>query len=217
MAGTPKEPGPTSARVAANLRRIRRAADVTTAALSKRLAAIGHPIADTGITKTEKGDRRVDADDLVALALALGVTPNTLLLPQVDYLGAPGVHHVTPVAGGTAEELWLWAQGERPLPVLWPESRAWLGGGEHPILEFAVRNRPYLTAVSAPGEDEVPGIPYEALRDVSAAASRALRAGASGSQIRRVIELSMVLPVIMAMGRGRGFGGDGTRPGEEEP
>ena len=97
---------------AANIRRIRRACEVTTAALSQRLAAIGHPVADTGITKTEKGDRRIDVDDLVALALALGVTPNTLLMPEVGYLGASDAHHLTPAVSGTAEELWQWAQGE---------------------------------------------------------------------------------------------------------
>ena len=55
------------------------------------------------------------------------------------------------------------------------------------------------------------------LRDVSDAALRALRAGASASQIRRVIELSMVLPVLMTRGEVRVFLEDGTRPGEEEP
>ena len=69
---------PSSERVAANIRRIRRAREVTTAALSQRPAAPGHPIADTGMTKTEKKDRRVDVDDLVAISAGVGVTPNTL-------------------------------------------------------------------------------------------------------------------------------------------
>ena len=65
--------------MAANLRRMRRERELTTAALSQRLAEIGHPIAATGITKIEMGDRRVDVDDLVALAAALDTTPNQLL------------------------------------------------------------------------------------------------------------------------------------------
>jgi hypothetical protein len=76
----------------ANIRRFRRAdwQDITTAEMSRRLGELGQPIPDTGITKTEQGTRRVDVDDLVAIALALGVTPNALLLPPVDYLGAAG-------------------------------------------------------------------------------------------------------------------------------
>ena len=80
-----------------------------------------------------------------------------------------------------------------------PGAWSWLGTGELPSLEFAVRNRPYLTAVSAPGRN-APGIQDAALRDVADAALRAIRAGATGSQIRRVIELAIVLPVIMATG-----------------
>jgi transcriptional regulator with XRE-family HTH domain len=103
--------------VAANLRRIRRDHELTTAMLSRRLSEIGHPIADTGITKIEKGQRRVDVDDLVALAVALGVTPNTLLLPEVDVPAAWDRRHE--VTGGAAqaraEEIWAWALGERPL------------------------------------------------------------------------------------------------------
>jgi transcriptional regulator with XRE-family HTH domain len=116
MAGTPKEPGPTSARVAANVRRIRRDRELTTAALSQRLAELGHPIADTGITKIEKGQRRVDVDDLVALAAALGTTPTRLLLPEVD-IPNPGASFVlTPgLEKMRIDDAWAWAYGERPL------------------------------------------------------------------------------------------------------
>ncbi len=153
--------GSSSKRVAANLRHIRREHDVTTAALSQRLASIGHPIADTGITKTEKEDRRVDADDLVALALALGVTPNTLLLPPVGYLGAsdPPAH---PGSQRQRRGAWQWAQGERPLDLPIPGAEAWLGGPEHRDLMFAVRNRPYLAAVHAPGSDDATPPPNSA-------------------------------------------------------
>lgn len=220
MAGIGKQLGPTARRVAANIRRIRRAhwQDITTAELSRRLSELGQPISDTGITKTEAGTRRVDVDDLMAISLALAVTPNKLLLPPVDYIGSPAIHRATPAATkGTAEELWLWAQGERPLTILTEDGRSWLGKGEYPFMEFAVRNRPYLTAVSALGEDDVPGVPDAVLRDVSDAARRALRAGANSSQIRRVIELSMVMPAMLASGRGWQFARDDARPGDEEP
>lgn len=205
--------GSSSKRVAANLRHIRREHDVTTAALSQRLASIGHPIADTGITKTEKEDRRVDADDLVALALALGVTPNTLLLPPVGYLGASDSHQLTPAVSGSAEELWQWAQGERPLDLPIPGAEAWLGGPEHRDLMFAVRNRPYLAAVHAPGSDHA--TPAPELRELSVAVQRAMKAGATGTEIRRVTELTLTLPSVMTDDQIDLFLKGGIRPGEE--
>jgi hypothetical protein len=155
----------------------------------------GHPIADAGITKTEKGDRRVDADDLVALALALGVTPNTLLMPEVGYLATSDSHLLTQAVSGTAEELWQWAQGERPLRIPVPGADSWLGDGEHRALEFAVRSRPYLTAVHAPGSGHA--IPAPELRELSVAVQKAMKAGATGTEVRRVTELTMTLPVLI--------------------
>ena len=48
--------------------------------------------------------------------------------------------------------MWLWAQGEKALPVLADGAMSWLGKSQHPILEFAVRNRLYLTAPHPPGQ-----------------------------------------------------------------
>lgn len=47
--------------------------------MSAELAEVDHPIHRTGLHKIETGDRRVSVDDLVALALALDVTPGELL------------------------------------------------------------------------------------------------------------------------------------------
>ena len=79
MAGKPKELGVASRRVARNVRLLRHHRDLTYVALSKRLTEIGHPILDTGLMKIEKGDRRVDVDDLTALAEALQVETCALL------------------------------------------------------------------------------------------------------------------------------------------
>lgn len=198
MAGIHKEPGPTARRVAEAVRRIRRGPgqDITTAELSRRLAALGQPIPDTGITKTEQGTRRVDVDDLVALALALGVTPNTLLLPQVNFAGGAGARYeLTPQAPGTAEDLWRWAQGEYPPLILADGAETWLGDVEHPMVGFAIRNRPYLTAPrpAAPADPAAEA----ALRELGSAVLKAMHAGAAMAEVRRAVELTMALPVIM--------------------
>ena len=52
---------------------------MTQAELDAALATVGRPIIQSGISKIENGSRRVDVDDLVALALALGTTPHALL------------------------------------------------------------------------------------------------------------------------------------------
>jgi transcriptional regulator with XRE-family HTH domain len=216
MAGIKKELGPTGARIAESLRRIRRGGGVTTAELSRRLTVLGQPIPDTSITKTEAGTRRVDVDDLLALAVALGVTPNTLLLPEVGYLGASEAHHLTPAVSGSAEHLWQWAQGETPLHMHIPGSAAWLGGEDHPALRFTLRTRPYLTAPRAPGSGSgASGGPLPELRELSVAIQRAMKAGASGTEIRRVAELTMTLPALMTDAEIDAWLEDGTRPEED--
>lgn len=186
MAGIKKEFGPTARRLADSLRRIRRGQRITTAELSRRLTALGQPIPDTGITKTEQGTRRVDVDDLVALALSLGITPNTLLMPEVDWLGTGAVHQLTPEVAGSAEELWQWAQGERPLPAPVPELPSPLEGNR--VLEFTIHSRPYLLSPHVPGGTE------RELSALAAALQRAMKAGATGTEIRRVTELTLTQP-----------------------
>jgi Cro/C1-type HTH DNA-binding domain len=214
MAGIKKDPGPTGVRLAESLRHIRKGVrDITTAELSRRLTALGQPIPDTSITKAEQGTRRVDVDDLVALAVALGVTPNTLLLPQVGYLGASEAHHLTPAVSGSAEHLWQWAQGETPLHMQIPGSEAWLGEQEHRALWFIIRSRPYLTAPAAPGGGGHGPLPE--LRELSVAIQKAMQAGATGTEIRRVAELTMTLPDLMTDAEIGAWLEDGTRPREE--
>ncbi len=103
--------GPNGRYVAANLRRLRDARGWSTTQLAQRLADLGRPIQATGITKIEQGDRRVDADDLVALALVLGVNPNALLLPDN---GGDSVT-LTPDIEVAAFQAWDWADGKAPL------------------------------------------------------------------------------------------------------
>jgi transcriptional regulator with XRE-family HTH domain len=97
--------------VAENLRRLRSARGLSTSRLSKLLADFGRPIQPTGITKIEKRERKVDVDDLVALAAALRVNPSALLLPPT----IAGEIELTGVGVVPADVAWRWADGEGPI------------------------------------------------------------------------------------------------------
>lgn len=80
MTDNKKNPlGDAAENVRRNVFALRKARGLTTERLSTALEGVGHPIAASGITRIEKGDRRVDVDDLVALAAALGARPERLL------------------------------------------------------------------------------------------------------------------------------------------
>jgi transcriptional regulator with XRE-family HTH domain len=163
---------PVADRVAKNIKELRGRMPVRE--LSRSLEAIGRPIHASGITKIEMGTRRVDADDLVALAIALGVTPNRILLDrasdEADIQLAQG-HSVT------RRHAWNWANGRMPLPpVLKPQDDM---GRElvnvDAMLEFRRINRPnekgFLPSLDDPET-------VEALRPVSEAARQAVDRGA---------------------------------------
>jgi len=105
------ELGATGATVAANLKRIRTSAGITQAQLSERLSQMGHPIKTASIGKIESADRRVEVDDLMALALALDTSPLALLLPVGDF----DEHVDVTGARGSTALLWAWATGEHAL------------------------------------------------------------------------------------------------------
>ncbi|MEU7913456.1 helix-turn-helix domain-containing protein [Microbispora bryophytorum] len=132
--------GPVGREVAANLRRFRDARGLSTTQLSKLLAEQGRPIQPTGITKIEKGDRRVDVDDLVALATVLGVSPVALLLPEA---GGRERVQLTQKLGTWAKIAWRWMHGE--LPLYDPEEEVSESRDEwqESIKKFIRENRPY--------------------------------------------------------------------------
>jgi transcriptional regulator with XRE-family HTH domain len=80
--------------------------------LAQRMSDVGRPMRKSGIGKIEQQERRVDADDLVALALALGVSPLRLLLP-----GSADTKPIelTATCRVRARDAWRWASGEQPL------------------------------------------------------------------------------------------------------
>jgi transcriptional regulator with XRE-family HTH domain len=99
--------GATAETVRANVKRLRGDQNLGLRALSDRLEKIRPSLRHSTIDAIERGARRVDVDDLMALALALNVTPITLLMPVVDdhaeMVPATGIDDKV-----TAEKLWLW-------------------------------------------------------------------------------------------------------------
>lgn len=103
--------GPTGRRLAANVLALRKARGLNQPQLARRMQDQGRAVHATVVSKIEQLDRRVDVDDLVALAIALGVSPNRLLLTAAD----EGEVELTPELTVHASDAWRWAAGEKPL------------------------------------------------------------------------------------------------------
>jgi len=105
----------TGQHVRANVSRLRKSRGLTTYQLAQRMAEAGRPIPQSGISRIESGTRRVDVDDLTALAGVLGVSPSALLLPLDDSPGS--TIEITGAGTVAADVAWDWADGKRPLRV----------------------------------------------------------------------------------------------------
>jgi transcriptional regulator with XRE-family HTH domain len=144
--------GPTGETVRENVIRLR--GGMQYKELAERLVAIGRPIPALGLRRIEAGERRVDADDLVALAVAFGVSPLTLLLP------ADGAYELaSPMTGVAGREVahntqWLWGLGREPLTI------PGFGNSSHArraIREFQVKATPEVEPRSAKVRDWADG------------------------------------------------------------
>jgi 8-oxo-dGTP diphosphatase len=93
--------------------------------LSDRLDQLGRSIPTLGLSRIEKGNRRVDVDDLVALAIALGVNPVALLVPE-DAEPDEEIE-LTAEVRVPARVARDWVNGRIPLPeheaITWPRAR----------------------------------------------------------------------------------------------
>ena len=126
--------GPTGATVARNVKRLRKAKGLAYTDLSARLAALNRTIPTLGLRKIESGGRRVDVDDLVALAAALNVSPISLLIgnradpeqPATDPAAAVAVTGYLPDGLVRGDVLWNWLTAQHTLPQS-PELVAALG------------------------------------------------------------------------------------------
>lgn len=100
--------------VAANVKRLREEQRLKFTDLAAILEGIGKPIPTLGLRHIEAEKRRVDTDDLVALAVALGVSPVTLLIPD-----SPEVESMVEMTGReesiSAFDLWNWLTVAQPL------------------------------------------------------------------------------------------------------
>lgn len=103
--------GPTGETVRANIAAIRKERGLTLRGLSELMADLGWPMSNSSLSQIEKGSRRVDVDDLMALAAALDVSPNTLLMPaglDTDReVKASGIQSIS------AKNLWYFLEGMR--------------------------------------------------------------------------------------------------------
>jgi len=105
MTGKTSDFGPTGITVTHRVAQLR--GDMSYAELSRRLEKLGRPIPPLGLRRIEGGARRVDVDDLMALAAALGVSPVTLLMP--DAANRDDMVEATAVGELRAENLFYWA------------------------------------------------------------------------------------------------------------
>ena len=107
--------GPSGRAVAANIEQLRTAQNLTFVALSEQLETLGRPIPPLGLRKIVAETRRVDADDLVAIAVVLNVSPASLLMPNLsavaegDFVDVTGWHKPVP-----AQHVWKWLTATRP-------------------------------------------------------------------------------------------------------
>ncbi|KAF2778584.1 helix-turn-helix transcriptional regulator [Streptomyces sp. OM5714] len=135
--------GPTGELVAANVALLRANRGLSTTQLSKLLERLGRPIPPTGITKIEKRTRRVDVDDLMALAAALRVSPSRLLLMSTDR--PEDTIEVTGFGEVSSRDAWDWLDGVRPLRAPQPAEGTGAAGVDSDLgalLDFALWSRP---------------------------------------------------------------------------
>ncbi|MFE9579955.1 DNA/RNA helicase domain-containing protein [Nocardia sp. NPDC006044] len=104
--------GPAGIRVGQRVRDLRRHQGLTLHALASKLADLGRPIDISALAKVEKGQRRIDVDDLMALAVALDASPNWILLP--DRVSDDSPIELTPSHQQGGLEVWQWAVRDHP-------------------------------------------------------------------------------------------------------
>lgn len=131
-----KTHGPTAVQVATNVRRLRQGQGMS---IDDLIRATGGALSRDAVKKVEAASnpdavavRRVDVDDLMILALALGVNPSALLLPNRRNFQHPA--QITGRGEVDSATAWNWADGKQPLAP---------NPGEREQAEFIAKARPY--------------------------------------------------------------------------
>jgi hypothetical protein len=112
-------PGAAGKNLAANVERLRAEQHLSHRKLSAALAAAGQRIPPLGVDRIFRCQRRVDVDELVALAGVLKVSPEALLAPPCDPVAAgppeghPAIHAVRALAGHVEQLVAGHADGKR--------------------------------------------------------------------------------------------------------
>lgn len=114
MAAKKIEIGESGRSVALNVTIRRATAGLAVAELAEKVTAAGRHLTRQALSEIEAGRRRVDADDLAALALALETSPAALLMPRAD--------HAEDVVSRTgarmpAHVVWAWLSAQAPREV----------------------------------------------------------------------------------------------------
>ncbi|MER7966853.1 helix-turn-helix domain-containing protein [Streptomyces ardesiacus] len=103
MATRPLEIGPAGLHTARAIEHMRLALGLTQHQLAARCTAMGRPMTNIALSRTERAHRRCDIDDLVLIAAALGVPPADLL-PTEARLAHPR-YSAADACGGAREAL----------------------------------------------------------------------------------------------------------------
>ena len=107
------EKGPIAGAVAANVRGVRERRGWTQQILAAEMAKVGRSMQSSAVAKIESQSRRVDVDDLVALAAALNVPIARLLMP--DDKNADASVQLLPQVRTSVGRAWAWLNGEQAL------------------------------------------------------------------------------------------------------
>ncbi|MFE2684047.1 helix-turn-helix domain-containing protein [Streptomyces mirabilis] len=154
--------------MAQNIKRIRRARNLDQKEVSALLKGIGRPMLPTVVSKIERGERRIDVDDLVAIALVLNVSPAALLLPPESGNQRIKLTEGHEIPSRTA---WQWAEGQRTAMDYEPGPIAHTGPGGDPAIvtekyeheqEFDRQQTGYLALTRPP--ERLRGAAHQAVR-----------------------------------------------------
>jgi transcriptional regulator with XRE-family HTH domain len=147
VAGKKTDLGPIGNNVTHTVRQFREKRGHTYAELSRKLAELGRDIPPLGLRRLEAGERRVDVDDLVALALALNVSPLGLLLPtEASSLTPQGDQYA-------AYLIWVWARGDGMLTDVGPERLMTFLQESNPLIDWTKMAEEMVEKVRHLGND----------------------------------------------------------------